>query len=296
MLTNFLNKMKDNLPIIVGIIIGGLAPAFYALAVATWTAMAPLLPFIAAGALLGLIAQAIIKHFGGIQNIMAALQPTFQVMGDIWANYILPVLQSLWDQIANKLWPALVQLWQTVEPILLPVLKVLGIIIGVVIVGAFMLMIEVLKGVIWYITEVANFWSWAIGKIRDAAVGIYNAIKDPFERAFEWIKNAFKEVVNAYLKGVNTVIRGIDKVPGVNIPEIPLLAQGGIVTKPTLAMIGEAGPEAVIPLSKGRSAGVGGDIHIHAGNIIASDSELREFVRRLQTAADEVFQLKGASA
>jgi hypothetical protein len=28
------------------------------------------------------------------------------------------------------------------------------------------------------------------------------------------------------------------------------LAQGGIVTSPTLALIGEAGPEAVVPLSK----------------------------------------------
>ena len=34
------------------------------------------------------------------------------------------------------------------------------------------------------------------------------------------------------------------------IPQIPLLAKGGIVTAPTLAMIGEAGKEAVIPLSK----------------------------------------------
>jgi hypothetical protein len=33
------------------------------------------------------------------------------------------------------------------------------------------------------------------------------------------------------------------------IPEIPALANGGIVSSPTLAMIGEAGKEAVIPLS-----------------------------------------------
>jgi len=32
-------------------------------------------------------------------------------------------------------------------------------------------------------------------------------------------------------------------------------AHGGIVSKPTIAMIGEAGPEAVIPLSKGKSFG-----------------------------------------
>ena len=45
--------------------------------------------------------------------------------------------------------------------------------------------------------------------------------------------------------------------------EIPYMARGGIVTKPTLAMIGEAGPEAVVPLSKGTgSYNIHGDVNI----------------------------------
>jgi len=37
---------------------------------------------------------------------------------------------------------------------------------------------------------------------------------------------------------------------GFNIPEIPMLAEGGVVSSPTLAMIGEGSePEAVMPLS-----------------------------------------------
>jgi len=42
---------------------------------------------------------------------------------------------------------------------------------------------------------------------------------------------------------------------GKKILDIPKMAKGGIVTRPTLAMIGEAGPEAVVPLSR---AGMGG--------------------------------------
>jgi len=43
------------------------------------------------------------------------------------------------------------------------------------------------------------------------------------------------------------------------VPDIPELAQGGIVTGPTLAMIGEGNePEAIIPLSKLASMGFGG--------------------------------------
>ena len=41
-----------------------------------------------------------------------------------------------------------------------------------------------------------------------------------------------------------------------NIPEIPTLAKGGIVNRPTLAMLGEAGPEAVVPLGRGGGAGM----------------------------------------
>ena len=39
------------------------------------------------------------------------------------------------------------------------------------------------------------------------------------------------------------------------IPEIPMLAKGGLVMDPTLAMLGEAGPEAVIPLGRSGFAG-----------------------------------------
>ena len=37
-----------------------------------------------------------------------------------------------------------------------------------------------------------------------------------------------------------------------NIGLIPHLASGGIITSPTLALIGESGPEAVVPLGSGR--------------------------------------------
>ena len=52
--------------------------------------------------------------------------------------------------------------------------------------------------------------------------------------------------------------------------EVPGLAHGGIVTRPTLAMIGEAGPEAVIPLS--RSRGMGG-ITVNIENVNGLDPD-----------------------
>jgi SLT domain-containing protein len=53
-----------------------------------------------------------------------------------------------------------------------------------------------------------------------------------------------------------------------------MLAQGGIVTGPTLAMIGEAGPEAVIPLDRARGMG---DITINI-NAQVADARLGDVI------------------
>lgn len=68
---------------------------------------------------------------------------------------------------------------------------------------------------------------------------------------------------------------------GFDVPNIPMLAEGGIVTGPTLAMIGEAGPEAVIPLD--RAGGIGGTnvtIHVNGGDPNAVVSALRTYMRQ----------------
>jgi hypothetical protein len=51
------------------------------------------------------------------------------------------------------------------------------------------------------------------------------------------------------------------------------LASGGIVTQPTMALIGEAGPEAVIPLTGGAASS---PIEVR---VFIGDTELRGLVR-----------------
>lgn len=60
------------------------------------------------------------------------------------------------------------------------------------------------------------------------------------------------------------------------------LAQGGIVTKPTFAMIGEGGePEAVIPLSKlGNMTGNNITINVNGGDPNAVVDALRRYMRQ----------------
>ncbi|MDB2075620.1 hypothetical protein PMZ66_08380 [Clostridium paraputrificum] len=84
---------------------------------------------------------------------------------------------------------------------------------------------------------------------------------------FGGIMNGLQAIVKAPLNGVigliNAAISGLNKIQlpsidipffgevggwGFNIGKIPYLAKGGIIDNPTLAMVGEAGKEAVVPL------------------------------------------------
>jgi hypothetical protein len=58
---------------------------------------------------------------------------------------------------------------------------------------------------------------------------------------------------------------------------IPLMAEGGVVTRPTLAMIGEAGSEAVIPLDK--MGGMGTTVNINVAGSVISEGELQSVIQ-----------------
>jgi hypothetical protein len=64
------------------------------------------------------------------------------------------------------------------------------------------------------------------------------------------------------LPSIDTHIPGVGKIGGqhvgFSVPQIAQLAAGGIVTMPTLALIGERGPEAVVPLGRAGAGGAGG--------------------------------------
>lgn len=85
----------------------------------------------------------------------------------------------------------------------------------------------------------------AIGNAFSSVVG---AISSPFTTAFGIIKNVWDSTVGGFSFHVGGGSIGPIHIPSIGFT-IPRMAEGGIVTKPTFALIGEAGPEAVIPLS-----------------------------------------------
>lgn len=130
-----------------------------------------------------------------------------------------------------------------------------------------------------------------------AAFVILEAKFGVVSKAAEFLGNAFKRFIIAPLMSaldlIGKVISALGKIPGVSsiagavgglVGKIPGLADGGIVTGPTLAVVGEAGPEAVIPLDRMGSMG-GITININAnvadarlGDVIVN--ALRAYNRR----------------
>lgn len=96
-----------------------------------------------------------------------------------------------------------------------------------------------------------GLWNGIIQGVNGLAAGV--------RTVFGSIVGIIKAPINAIIGGVNAVIRGLnsikvpDWVPGLgganpNFPTIPMLAKGGVVDNATMAIIGEAGKEAVMPL------------------------------------------------
>jgi len=75
--------------------------------------------------------------------------------------------------------------------------------------------------------------------------------------------------------------------------DVPAMAAGGIVTKPTLALIGESGPEAVVPLN-GRNAGMGATINLTVNAGMGADGasigrEIVDIIKRYERVSGPVF-------
>jgi hypothetical protein len=131
---------------------------------------------------------------------------------------------------------------------------------------------------------------------RNMVNGLFDAIKTGVTASVDFIKGYLNTVLGFYkaiFNGIATLWNStIGKlsfevpswVPGLggkgfSVPKIPMLADGGIVTGPTLAMIGERGPEAVIPLNRG---GIGGNITVNVYSTLADASLPDKLVNALR--------------
>lgn len=88
------------------------------------------------------------------------------------------------------------------------------------------------------------------GKIRD---GLLNGMRNVAKGLVNIINNFIRAVNKLEIPDFIPKIGG--KKPNIPLVSIPALAKGGVVSTPTLAMIGESGPEAVVPLNRASQFG-----------------------------------------
>jgi hypothetical protein len=181
-------------------------------------------------------------------------------------NWLAPLLGSVIGLVAGitgaiKLYNAIVTVAKTVQLAWNLALTANPIGIVIVAIGALVAAFVVL-------------WNKCEG-FRNFFIGMWEAIKTAAKSAgefiggiFESIMNTVRGVINGIIKGINAAIGAINKISvtipdwvpefggktiGFNLKTIPLLAKGAVVDKPTLAMVGEAGKEAVMPLENNTS-------------------------------------------
>ena len=99
----------------------------------------------------------------------------------------------------------------------------------------------------------SGVWSTVKNIFVNAGQAVGSAVGGAFRSAVNAVLGTIENVVNGFVGMINGVIGMINKIPGVSLGSIgyvslPRLARGGIVDSPTVAMIGEAGKEVVMPL------------------------------------------------
>jgi len=213
-----------------------------------------------------------------VQALWAALQSAF---GQV-SSAVMPALNQLGDTIKTQVVPALGAFVEAITPIITWLVEKLAPIVSAIfaaIITNIRAAMTIISGIINVVVGIiTGDWTKSWEGIKQIVSGAFTVIGNTFRTAktviagvasgmWDGVKNAFKAVLNWIIGAWNKLNFSVPSftfagvtTPGMTLglPKIPLLADGGIVTSPTLAMIGEAGPEAVIPLSRARNALSGG--------------------------------------
>ena len=118
-----------------------------------------------------------------------------------------------------------------------------------------------------FIDPVANGFEIMVDGVKAAFTSLGSALAAPFQAAATTIKSIVNNILNgignaisSVVNAINNIIRGanqalarlkLPQIPLLPTPNIPRFADGGVVSGPTLAMVGEGGePEYIVPQSK----------------------------------------------
>lgn len=230
----------------------------------------------------------ILKEFWNIwgKDIVDTLMDIVTTIGEWMLKLWNEMVQPVWDKMVkwmNKIWEETLKdivkelvgfvgrvgelIGEVWNKILKPLLDWLVETFGPRFGNVFSLIIEIIGPIIQSIGDLIKGLMEILNGLLDFILGVFtadwqrawNGVKKIFKGVFDALAGIFKAPFNIIISGINTFLRAINRVkipdwvPGVggfgfDIPEIPHLARGGVIDKPTIAMVGEAGKEVVMPL------------------------------------------------
>lgn len=198
------------------------------------------------------------KHLKGLyESIVGFVLALVENILVLWNNVLAPLLNWLLKQFG----PPIKQLVNTL-------LKVIIAVFGPI-VDAIGNLFNALKGLLNFLTGVfTGDWKKAWEGIKSVFENIWKGIVNGMKAPVNLIIGIINTLVEAVEMALNWIVGGINKisfkvpdwVPGIGgkgmgfnlskakFGRIPYLAEGGIIDQPTLAMVGEKGKEAVVPL------------------------------------------------
>lgn len=239
--------------------------------------------------------------FGGSGDVFAGVFRTIGQVVDWIAKNVFPVLLTIIGQVVafirengpvigsvlGQAFGAIANVAKVVVPILLNIAKV----VFPILLTAAGLLFKGLDGAFKLIGGVFEVAGKVVDTVVKGITGAWNLLATITTAIWNGITGTVKGVINGvidilngffgFLNGISFGIGPFDVGPvhidavtfdPFNLPLIPKLAEGGIVNSRTLALIGESGPEAVVPLDK--VGKLGGEFHSHI-TVLGQDPFIR---------------------
>lgn len=189
-----------------------------------------------------------------ITLVIAAIAAAIAAAILLWKNWdqVSAWIKKVWDNIAT--WATTT--WSNIVATIKGAFNGIGSWFSSVFTGAWNMVTRAFS-------SVGTFFNGVFNTIKNifTTIGttIGNAIGDSFKYVVNSVIGFAERTINGFIRSINDAISLINLIPGVNIKKIslmkiPKLATGGMIKQPTLAMVGEAGKEAVLPIDRDRGA------------------------------------------
>jgi hypothetical protein len=207
-------------------------------------------------------------------SLIEPLMPVFELLQDLFEGIVKPLMQVIGPMI-KELSSGLMSIFEPIKGIFTDIGDIMGQIFGKStdmskvfstigkVLGSLLNVVFVpLKATITFLIQGVRTFVDIFGGVVDIFQGKFeDGFKKIVKGIIGFIARPFQFLIDIVTGTINAVINGLNKIPGVKLSEINFniadaitgimpMAKGGIVTQPTKALVGEAGPEAVIPLNK----------------------------------------------